>query len=85
MEELFLLCGSSGADALEDYIRSYAKGGESNTAKGLGNTNSSSGGGAEAGGGGGGASSSSNSSKVIWSSKLTITTLRFTDCTNAGE
>ena len=81
MEELFLLCGSSGADALEDYIRSYAKGGESNTAKGLGrgDTNSSSSG-AEAGGG-----ASNNSSKVIWSSKLTITTLRFTDCTNAGE
>ncbi|KAL7535373.1 hypothetical protein ACHAXR_011126 [Thalassiosira sp. AJA248-18] len=84
VEELFLLC-SSGADALEEYIRSYA-GGKSNNKSGGGgggfHRSDSSGGG---GGGGGGGGASSSSSKVIWSSKLTITTLRFTDCTNAGD
>ena len=25
------------------------------------------------------------STKITWSSKLSITTMRFTDCTNAGE
>ena len=70
VEELFLLC-SSGADALEEYIRSYAGGKANNKQQGDGGSDS-----AATGGGG---------SKMTWSSKLTITTLRFTDCTNAGE
>ena len=86
VEELFLLC-SSGADALEEYIKVYA-GGKANNAKGIATT--------VAGGGngkGGGVeiskefhrSNSSVEGKIIWSSKLTISLLRFTDCTNAGE
>lgn len=34
---------------------------------------------------GGGNDTGSAGNKFVWSSKLTITTLRFTDCTNAGE
>jgi len=71
VEELFLLC-SSGADALEDYIRNYA-GGKSNNKTG----------GSESGNYH--RSESNIGGKIVWSSKLTITTLRFTDCTNAGE
>lgn len=82
VEELFLLC-SSGADALEEYIKVYA-GGKANNAKGIATT---------IGGGGKGVeiskefhrSNSSVEGKIIWSSKLTISLLRFTDCTNAGE
>mmetsp|Transcript_9067 Transcript_9067/g.16578 ORF Transcript_9067/g.16578 Transcript_9067/m.16578 type:complete len:905 (-) Transcript_9067:54-2768(-) len=70
VEELFLLC-SSGADALEEYIRSYAGGKANNKQQGDNGSDS-----AATGGGG---------SKMTWSSKLTITTLRFTDCTNAGD
>ena len=89
VEELFLLC-SSGADALEEYIKVYA-GGKANNAKGYAK------GIATASGGGGGIkggveiskefhrSNSSVEGKIIWSSKLTISLLRFTDCTNAGE
>ena len=88
VEELFLLC-SSGADALEEYIKVYA-GGKANNAKGIATTASSGGGGIK---GGGGVeiskefhrSNSSVEGKIIWSSKLTISLLRFTDCTNAGE
>mmetsp|Transcript_36272 Transcript_36272/g.77346 ORF Transcript_36272/g.77346 Transcript_36272/m.77346 type:complete len:155 (+) Transcript_36272:172-636(+) len=68
VEELFLLC-SSGADALEEYVRSYAGGGKASGNNGQG------------GGDGGGATDN----KIVWSSKLTITTLRFTDCKNVGE
>mmetsp|Transcript_9934 Transcript_9934/g.17404 ORF Transcript_9934/g.17404 Transcript_9934/m.17404 type:complete len:937 (+) Transcript_9934:57-2867(+) len=79
VEELFLLA-SSGVDALEGYIRKFAGGNK--------NANSSTTGehqdGAktsyhksESSGGG--------SAKIVWSSKLTITMLRFTDCTNAGD
>jgi len=88
VEELFLLC-SSGADALEEYIKVYA-GGKANNAKGIATTTASGGGG---GNGKGGVeiskefhrSNSSVEGKIIWSSKLTISLLRFTDCTNAGE
>ena len=91
VEELFLLC-SSGADALEEYIKVYA-GGKANNAKGYAKgiattPTASSGGGIK-----GGVeiskefhrSNSSVEGKIIWSSKLTISLLRFTDCTNAGE
>ena len=87
VEELFLLC-SSGADALEEYIKVYA-GGKANNAQGIATTVA--GGGGIKGGGGVEISKEfhrSNSSvegKIIWSSKLTISLLRFTDCTNAGE
>ena len=85
VEELFLLC-SNGADVLEEYIRMYA-----GSVRKAGNNNAMSGG--KGGGDDGGGSSReyqrSNSSvegnKIIWSSKLTISLLRFTDCTNAGE
>jgi len=88
VEELFLLC-SSGADALEEYIKVYA-GGKANNAKGIATTVGGNGGGIK---GGGGVeiskefhrSNSSVEGKIIWSSKLTISLLRFTDCTNAGE
>jgi len=88
VEELFLLC-SSGADALEEYIKVYA-GGKANNAKGIATTTVSGGGGIK---GGCGVeiskefhrSNSSVEGKIIWSSKLTISLLRFTDCTNAGE
>ena len=90
VEELFLLC-SSGADALEEYIKVYA-GGKANNAKGYAKGIATT-----AGSGGGGIkggveiskefhrSNSSVEGKIIWSSKLTISLLRFTDCTNAGE
>ena len=86
VEELFLLC-SNGADVLEEYIRLYA----GSVRKAANNTdNLSSGkGGADGGGGSSREYQRSNSSvegnKIIWSSKLTISLLRFTDCTNAGE
>ena len=78
VEELFLLC-SNGADVLEEYIRMYA-----GSVRKAGNNNTMSG-----GGGSNREYQRSNSSvegnKIIWSSKLTISLLRFTDCTNAGE
>ena len=71
---------------MEEYIRLYA-----GSVRKAGNNNAMSGG--KGGGDDGGGSSReyqrSNSSvegnKIIWSSKLTISLLRFTDCTNAGE
>ena len=88
VEELFLLCCSSGgADVLEEYIRVYA-GGKMNNDHGIVASLGSSG---EGKGGGGGInkefhrSNSAVEGKIVWSSKLTITLLRFTDCTNAGE
>ena len=68
VEELFLLC-SSGADALEDYLRSCGAG-ESDGHRPRSE---------DARGGGGG------ESKIAWSSKLTVTTLKLPDCSNAGE
>ena len=83
VEELFVLCcaSSGSADAVESYIRANAH------ANAIGTTNSSNNGksggrptrsendGAAEGGG----------RKIAWSSKLSITVMRFTDCTNAGE
>ena len=77
VEELYVLC-ASGAEALEEYIRRHAEGG----------------------GSGGGMKSNNNldsrasvtssnvdggSAKIAWSSKLMISIVRITDCTNAGE
>ena len=91
VEELFLLCCSSGgADVLEEYIRVYA-GGKMNNDHGIvASVGGSSGEGGGKGGGGGinkefHRSNSAVEGKIVWSSKLTITLLRFTDCTNAGE
>ena len=90
VEELFLLCCSSGgADVLEEYIRVYA-GGKMNNDHGIVASLGSSGDGGGKGGGGGinkefHRSNSAVEGKIVWSSKLTITLLRFTDCTNAGE
>eukprot|EP00580_Thalassiosira_gravida_P019964 CAMPEP_0201660280 /NCGR_PEP_ID=MMETSP0494-20130426/2949_1 /ASSEMBLY_ACC=CAM_ASM_000839 /TAXON_ID=420259 /ORGANISM="Thalassiosira gravida, Strain GMp14c1" /LENGTH=515 /DNA_ID=CAMNT_0048138101 /DNA_START=106 /DNA_END=1650 /DNA_ORIENTATION=+ len=70
VEELFLLC-SSGADALEEYIRRYAGGNKQQHQVHQGDGN--------------GGDKKSNSDKIIWSSKLTISMLRFTDCTNTGD
>ena len=67
VEELFLLC-SSGADALEDYLRGCGAG-ESDGPRPRSE---------DARGGGG-------ESKIAWSSKLTVTTLKLPDCSNAGE
>jgi len=84
VEELFLLC-SSGADALEDYIRGFASG---KALKGGSGGDSS---GSISSGRDYHRSSSmavvdhGDNSKIIWSSRLTITMLRFTDCTNAGD
>ena len=38
-----------------------------------------------AGAAGGGDGAGAGGSRIVWSSKLTITTMRFTDCTNVGE
>ena len=91
VEELFLLCCSSGgADVLEEYIRVYA-GGKMNNDHGIVASLGSSGDGGGNKGGGGSInkefhrSNSAVEGKIVWSSKLTITLLRFTDCTNAGE
>lgn len=91
VEELFLLCCSSGgADVLEEYIRVYA-GGKMNNDHGIvASLGGSSSGGGNKGGGGSinkefHRSNSAVEGKIVWSSKLTITLLRFTDCTNAGE
>lgn len=90
VEELFLLCCSSGgADVLEEYIRVYA-GGKMNNDHGIVASLGSSG---DGGGNKSGGminkefhrSNSAVEGKIVWSSKLTITLLRFTDCTNAGE
>ena len=78
VEELFILC-SSGADALEGYIRNHAGAGRMNNNKGGGSYNNTEYNKSDSRDGGGG------STKIIWSSKLSITTMRFTDCTNAGE
>ena len=86
VEELFVLCcaSSGSADAVESYLRANAHANASGTAAN-GNNHGKSGGrptrcendGAAEGGGGG--------RKIAWSSKLSITVMRFTDCTNAGE
>jgi translation initiation factor eIF-2B subunit epsilon len=84
VEELFVLCcaSSGSADAVESYIRANAHANASGTTTN-GNNNCKSGGrptrcendvAAEGGG-----------RKIAWSSKLSITVMRFTDCTNAGE
>jgi hypothetical protein len=76
VEELLILV-ALGAEALEEYIRCHAEGSSS----------SSSGGGGGGGSGGGGMKSNASnySGAIAWSSKLVISIVRITDCTNAGE
>lgn len=86
VEELFILV-ALGAEALEEYIRRHAEGSSSTTS---GSGGSSGGGGTksnashynsnnEIGG------SSGSGGAIAWSSKLVISIVRITDCTNAGE
>ncbi|KAL9183406.1 hypothetical protein ACHAXT_005193 [Thalassiosira profunda] len=75
VEELFLVC-SAGGDALEAWLRDGAGGARGGAP---GGTPGGGRGGTGAGGDGGG------SSRIVWSSKLTVTLLRFADCTNAGD
>ena len=88
VEELLILV-ALGAEALEEYIRCHAEGSSS----------SSSGGGGGGGSGDGGmksnashynsnnevGGSSGSGGAIAWSSKLVISIVRITDCTNAGE
>lgn len=90
VEELFILC-ALGAESLERYIRCHAEGG---SGSGSGNIAA-----AAAGSGSGGmksnnfassiksdgGGSSGGANKIVWSSKLMISIVRITDCTNAGE
>ncbi|EJK69460.1 hypothetical protein THAOC_09281 [Thalassiosira oceanica] len=80
VEELFVLCGR-GVDAVEDYLRSCAPGIREDGRGGKAEDGHDKDGGVRrrdsAGAAGG--------SRIVWSSKMTITTMRFTDCTNAGD
>ncbi len=87
VEELFVLCcaSSGSADVVESYIRANANA-NANGANSNNNNNNSNG---KSGGRGArcendGAIEGSGR-KIAWSSKLTITVMRFADCTNAGE
>ena len=73
VEELFVLCGR-GADGVEEYLRSCAPGREDGKSGKDDDREGVRRKGSAAGG-----------SRIVWSSKLTIYTMRFTDCTNAGE
>jgi hypothetical protein len=84
VEELFILC-ALGADALERYIRCHAEGGGGSSGNaaaggsgGMKSNNFASSINTDAGGG-------SGANKIVWSSKLMISIVRITDCTNAGE
>lgn len=88
VEELFILV-AMGAEALEEYIRCHAEGGGSSSGgggmmKSNSNYDSSRMSMTSSCIVDGGSSSNANS-KIAWSSKLMISIVRITDCTNAGE
>ncbi|KAL3799014.1 hypothetical protein HJC23_005153 [Cyclotella cryptica] len=70
VRELFLI-STAGSDSLEQYLSSHSPNAQHSNNNNNHNSNHR--------------ASSTSVNKIIWSSKLTITLLRFSDCTNIGD